>query len=176
MLIRCFFNLKGGGSSITQQYVRSNFIYDYNKTYRRKIIELLLARFWIEHFFCKKDIINLYLCSVRFDCNVFGLAAAHKHFYGEIIKNPTKAQIFVLIDRLSNVNSKILSGNIYSKICRLYRKRLLSEFDIESIFDIYRKLIINKKIGSNSTHDIKELESLIKKIRSVVFKKEVVIN
>ena len=75
--------IKGGGSTITQQYFRSNFIIDFHKKYRRKILELYFSRFWINCFFDKQTQLNLYLVSVRFDKNVIGIISAHQYFFWE---------------------------------------------------------------------------------------------
>lgn len=132
---------KGGASTIVQQYVRSNYIVDYQKTKRRKVVEILLSAFWASKIFSKNDILNMYLTSVRFDRNIFGLIEANMRFYGHIIKNPSRAETFVLLDRLSNIKSEILSLSIINKIERALASKALQKEDIGEILDLYKNLI-----------------------------------
>ena len=155
--------IKGGGSTITQQYFRSNFIIDFHKKYRRKILELYFSRFWINCFFDKQTQLNLYLVSVRFDKNVIGIISAHQYFFGKIIRYPTKSQIFVLLDRLSNVNSTILAENIFYKLESLFSIKLINQEDIISILCCYKNLISNNKIF-DPTNDFLKLEEFCNRL------------
>ena len=94
--------LRSGGSTITMQLSRSLIISDYQKTVRRKILEILLA-FWIEDKFTKEEIIQMYLASVRFDVNAIGLTDAIKHFFCKIKQEFSNEEAFFLVERLSNL-------------------------------------------------------------------------
>jgi len=93
-------------STILQQLARSNFITRFDTPVRRKIIEWMLAP-WLNRIFTKEENLNLYLCSVRFGYKVIGIAAAIDHYFPK--QDPKQslstAQIFFLIERLSNVTA-----------------------------------------------------------------------
>ncbi|MDM7956337.1 transglycosylase domain-containing protein [Blastomonas sp.] len=97
---------RSGASTILQQLARSNFITRFDSPVRRKIIEWMLAP-WLNKIFSKEDNLNLYLCSVRYGHRVIGVAAAIEYYFPN--HNPKNslcpAQIFFLIERLSNVSA-----------------------------------------------------------------------
>ena len=96
---------KSGGSTITMQYARSYFI-QYNcwkKGIRRKLFEILLAKFWIEKVFNKKEIILLYLTTVPFhlvESVRYGYDSAKEEIFGK--KKLSIEEEFLLIERLSS--------------------------------------------------------------------------
>jgi penicillin-binding protein 1A len=68
-----------GASTITQQLARNLFLTP-DRTFKRKVQELLLA-VWLEHKFTKKQILGLYLNRVYFGAGAYGIeAAAHRYF------------------------------------------------------------------------------------------------
>lgn len=75
----------GGGSSITQQFARSNFITRLENTFGRKIVEMLLAR-WIDSVLEKKETLDGYLTTARFGTNLYGFHRAYRHFFHEAPK------------------------------------------------------------------------------------------
>lgn len=150
---------KTGGSTITQQLVRSLFIEDLSKKLRRKIIEIFLA-LWIEKIISKEEILNMYLGSVRFDYKVFGFASASKHFFGELIQNPSKAQIFFLIERISNIRGRILFSRIDDLIRQAIENSIISEYDAKEIVNIYKDQAFKGNLIPASNE---KLDSLIKK-------------
>ena len=70
-----------GGSTITQQLARQSFL-TRDKTYRRKIKEVILAAN-IEHQYDKKDILELYLNKVYFGDGYYGVEAASLGYFGK---------------------------------------------------------------------------------------------
>ena len=70
-----------GGSTITQQLARQSFL-SRDKTYRRKIKEVILAA-RIEHLYDKKDILELYLNKVYFGDGLYGIEAASRGYFGK---------------------------------------------------------------------------------------------
>lgn len=102
---------RAGGSTITQQLVRTLFIEDQSKLIRRKIVEILLAQ-WFDGVFPKRRQLDMYLASVRFESHVFGIAAAMKHFTGALSTELQAALAFFLIERVSNVRSLLLVEKI----------------------------------------------------------------
>jgi 1A family penicillin-binding protein len=70
-----------GGSTITQQLARQSFLTP-NKTYRRKLQELILAA-RIEQMYSKPQILELYLNKVYFGDGLYGIEAASRGFFGK---------------------------------------------------------------------------------------------
>ncbi len=69
-----------GGSTITMQVAR-NFFLTTEKTYLRKLNEILLA-FRIEHSLSKKEILELYLNKIYLGHRAYGVEAAAQVYYG----------------------------------------------------------------------------------------------
>src|SRR5579859_8102856 len=68
-----------GGSTITQQLAKNLFLTP-ERTYRRKIQEMLLA-LWLEHRFTKDQLLEIYLNRVYLGAGTYGVdAAAHRYF------------------------------------------------------------------------------------------------
>lgn len=70
-----------GGSTITQQLARQSFL-TRDKTYRRKIKEVILATH-IEREYAKKDILELYLNKVYLGDGYYGVEAASLGYFGK---------------------------------------------------------------------------------------------
>jgi penicillin-binding protein 1A len=85
-----------GGSTITQQLARNVFLTN-NKTWSRKLREIMLA-FALERKFSKDQILELYLNRVYFGGGAYGIDAASRKFFG----HPAK--------RLSLAESAIIAG------------------------------------------------------------------
>lgn len=99
--------IESGGSTITMQLARSLFIPANQNKFKRKIFELLLS-IWLTKQFTKKEILQLYIASVRYEKGVLGLSSAIKYFFGDIkSKNLSMEECFFLVERLSNVTSTV---------------------------------------------------------------------
>jgi len=83
-----------GASTITMQVAR-NFFLSPEKTYTRKIKEILLA-FKIERQFSKDEILELYLNKIFLGHRAYGFGAAAKVYYGRDIKNLTLPEYAML--------------------------------------------------------------------------------
>jgi len=70
-----------GGSTLTQQLARQSFLTT-DKTYRRKLKEVLVAA-RLEREFSKSDILNLYLNKVYFGDGLYGVEAASLGYFGK---------------------------------------------------------------------------------------------
>ena len=70
-----------GGSTITQQLARQTFL-SRDKTYRRKLKEVILAAH-IERVYSKKEILELYLNKVYFGDGLYGVEAASRGYFGK---------------------------------------------------------------------------------------------
>lgn len=116
--------IKSGGSTITMQLSRTLFIKDYSKKVRRKILELLLSSYLEKLFYSgeenriknKDKILDLYIVSVRFANNIFGIYAASQYFFkSEDYEDSVENGIF-LTERLSSVTYKY-SENRVNMLC-----------------------------------------------------------
>ncbi|TNF97656.1 MAG: penicillin-binding protein 1A [Gammaproteobacteria bacterium] len=83
-----------GGSTITMQVAR-NFFLSSEKTYERKIKEILLA-LKIEQSLDKEQILELYLNKIYLGNRAYGVGAAAEVYYAENVKNLTLAQIAMI--------------------------------------------------------------------------------
>lgn len=94
-----YFNLQGGGkrqgaSTITQQVAR-NFFLSAEKTYTRKLYEILLS-FKIEHNLSKDQILELYINQIYLGQRSYGFGAAAQIYFGKALKDLTIAEAAML--------------------------------------------------------------------------------
>lgn len=92
-------NLVGGGkrqgaSTITQQVAR-NFFLSSEKTYSRKLYEILLS-FKIEHNLSKDQILELYINQIFLGQRAYGFAAAAQIYFGKPLKDISIAEAAML--------------------------------------------------------------------------------
>ncbi|RDE07182.1 transglycosylase domain-containing protein [Sphingomonas aracearum] len=83
-----------GASTITQQLAKNAFL-DSDRTYTRKLREVLIA-FWLEAWLSKDQILSRYLSNVYFGDNVYGLTAAAKHYFDRTPQRLSVAQAAML--------------------------------------------------------------------------------
>ncbi|NQU99716.1 MAG: PBP1A family penicillin-binding protein [Parcubacteria group bacterium] len=83
-----------GGSTITQQFVK-NSILTSEKTYTRKIKELILA-VEIELKFTKEEILQMYLNEIPYGSNAYGIEAASETFFEKSANELTLAEAALL--------------------------------------------------------------------------------
>lgn len=79
-----------GGSTITQQLVKNTFL-TREKTFTRKIKELILS-LKIEKVFSKDEILTLYLNEIPYGGNNYGVEAASEAYFGKKAKDLTLAE------------------------------------------------------------------------------------
>ncbi|HEY1542920.1 MAG TPA: transglycosylase domain-containing protein, partial [Xanthobacteraceae bacterium] len=79
-----------GGSTITQQMVKNVLVGD-NVTYERKIREILVTS-KVEKILSKQEILALYLNSIYFGRNAWGVEMAARTYFGKSIKDVTLAE------------------------------------------------------------------------------------
>lgn len=84
-----------GGSTVTQQLARTSFL-STDKTYRRKLKEVVLAA-QIENTHSKDEILEMYLNKVYFGDGLYGIEAAARGFFGKPAKDLTIAESAMLI-------------------------------------------------------------------------------
>ena len=148
-----------GGSTVTQQLVRTLFIVDFDKLLRRKVVEILLA-LWFDRRFGKTDMLRLYLASVRYDRGVYGVTAALKHFFERRPFNPSPAQAFFLVERVSNLRSQVWCGRIDETMRRAVDSGIVTTQDAAEIVRIYERM---RDTGKVSVPNPERFERLVAK-------------
>ncbi|HUQ02863.1 MAG TPA: PBP1A family penicillin-binding protein [Kofleriaceae bacterium] len=99
-MMRAFFtNLrsgktKQGASTITQQVVKT-FVLSPERTFKRKIQEIILAR-RLEKKLSKKDILTLYMNQIYFGHGRYGVQEAARYYFGKDIKDVTIGEAALL--------------------------------------------------------------------------------
>jgi len=73
--------IQQGGSTITQQLARNIFL-TREKTFKRKILEAILA-FKIEGAYSKDEILDMYLNTIPYGSNAYGIQSAAETFFGK---------------------------------------------------------------------------------------------
>jgi len=130
----------GGGSSITQQFARSNFILKLQPPIRRKIVEIFLAK-WVESIMCKKDILEAYLTTARFDYKTYGFHRAYrKLFLEEETQKICDWEAFILIERLANIRPVFLGNRVYQIMRRLIDEQKISLTECRQALKFYGNL------------------------------------
>jgi penicillin-binding protein 1A len=86
--------LAQGGSTLTQQLAKNVFLTP-ERSFKRKVQELLLA-FWLEAHFSKQDILALYLNRVYFGSGAYGVQAAAETYFNRPVQNLTQVEAAML--------------------------------------------------------------------------------
>jgi membrane peptidoglycan carboxypeptidase len=110
------FDQTRGGSTITQQVVKNNFVGD-ELTIRRKITEAFVAA-EVERRFSKDEILEFYLNSVYFGSGAYGIKAAAREFYGKALSQLTvseAATLSVLVRNPSLYNPRRFPDNVLDR-------------------------------------------------------------
>lgn len=145
-----------GASTLTQQFVRSLFIIDYYKTIRRKILEIFLS-IWAYKKIKKKDILDIYIHAVRFEKGVIGIMSALSHFFPEFkSKTISNAQAFFLVERISNIHSRLLLDRLKILIKDMEEQNLFNYLDVCELKDIYRNQVKKERIIVKDKTDFEE--------------------
>ncbi|MBU4347073.1 penicillin-binding protein [Patescibacteria group bacterium] len=85
---------KAGGSTLTQQLIK-NAVLSSEKTYTRKIKELLLA-YKVEKKFSKDEILQMYLNEIPYGSTAYGVEAASRRYFGKSARDTSLAEAAVL--------------------------------------------------------------------------------
>ena len=83
-----------GGSTITQQLAKNLFLTQ-DRTFTRKLQELVLA-LWLERKFTKNEILELYLNRVYFGAGAYGVEAAAQRYFGKHARDMTLSEAAML--------------------------------------------------------------------------------
>ena len=88
------FGKKAGGSTLTQQFIK-NAVLSPEKTYTRKIKELILA-YKVEEKFSKDEILQMYLNEIPYGSTAYGVEAASQRYFGKSVKDVNLAEAAIL--------------------------------------------------------------------------------
>ena len=99
-----------GGSTITQQLARQSFL-SRDKTYRRKLKEVILAAY-IEKMYSKNEILELYLNKVYFGDGLYGVEAASRGYFGKPASDLTVDEAALLAGLIQSPSSYAPTVNL----------------------------------------------------------------
>jgi len=117
-----------GGSTITQQLARQSFL-SADKTYRRKLKEVILAAN-IENIYDKRDILEIYLNKVYLGEGFYGVEAASRGYFGKtaatlnveeaallagLIQSPSNTAPTVNMDRAISRRNVVLQAMVSTR-------------------------------------------------------------
>jgi 1A family penicillin-binding protein len=105
-----------GGSTITQQLARQSFL-SRDKTYRRKLKEVVLATY-IESLYTKQEILELYLNKVYFGDGLYGVEAASRGYFGKGASELNVAEAALLAGLIQSPSSYAPTVNLDRAIAR----------------------------------------------------------
>lgn len=95
-------HVRQGASTITQQLARNSFSLK-EKTFRRKLLEVFLAR-RIEDHFGKQKIMELYLNRIYFGGGLYGAEAAARGYFGKSAREMSLAECATLAGLIKSPN------------------------------------------------------------------------
>src|SRR5436305_14014091 len=95
-------HVRQGASTITQQLARNSFQLK-ERTFRRKLLEIFLAR-RIEERFGKQKIMELYLNRIYFGGGLYGAEAASRGYFGKPAREMTLAECATLAGIIKSPN------------------------------------------------------------------------
>ena len=105
-----------GGSTITQQLARQSFL-SRDKTYRRKLKEVMLAAY-IESMYSKQEILQLYLNKVYFGDGLYGVEAASRGYFGKSAHELDIAEAALLAGLIQSPSSYAPTVNLEGAVGR----------------------------------------------------------
>jgi 1A family penicillin-binding protein len=105
-----------GGSTITQQLARQSFL-SRDKTYRRKLKEVILAGY-VETLYTKDEILELYLNKVYFGDGLYGVEAASRGYFGKSASDLSLAEAALLAGLIQSPSSYAPTVNLERAIAR----------------------------------------------------------
>ncbi len=136
MMRAAFTNLRAGrvaqgGSTLTQQLAKNLFLGS-ERTYARKLEELVLA-LWLEVRLGKHNILELYLNRVYFGAGAYGVETASQRFFGKSAREVTLVEAAVLAGLLKAPsryspasNPQVTRARAADVLAKMVEARLLS--------------------------------------------------
>ena len=105
-----------GGSTITQQLARQSFL-TRDKTYRRKIKEIILATY-IENEYSKNEILEMYLNKVYLGDGLYGVEAAARGYLGKSAADLSLDEAALLAGLIQSPSNYTPTGNLDRALAR----------------------------------------------------------
>lgn len=129
-------NLKSGGykegaSTISQQLIKNTHLNN-NKTLTRKANEMLLAR-ELEKNYSKHDILEMYLNTIYFGRNAYGIEAASNVYFNKSAKDLTVSESAVLAGMIKAPNTYAPDKN--ADKCQIRRNNVLKIMLSQNVID-----------------------------------------
>ncbi len=122
--------VKQGGSTITQQLARNMYL-THERTFTRKIKEMILA-YKIEFVFSKDEILRMYINQIYLGNGAYGIGAAAQMYFNKTVKELTVSECAMLAGMAR-------SGNFYSPY--VYPERTLERRNVV-LYEMYQNGII----------------------------------
>jgi penicillin-binding protein 1A len=117
-----------GASTITMQVAR-NFFLSSEKTYTRKIYEMLLA-YKIERALTKDQILEVYMNQIYLGQRAYGFASAARVYFGKDIKDITLAEAAMLAGLPK-------APSAYNPVVNPKRAKVRQQYILERMFDLH---------------------------------------
>jgi penicillin-binding protein 1A len=144
--------VKQGASTVTQQLARNSFDL-HEKSYKRKLLEMFLAR-RIEEHLSKEKIMELYLNRVYFGSGLYGVEAAARGYFGKPAKEMGVGECAMLAGLLKSPNALSPWNNSKGAtkvrdfvLGRMREMRLISREEYQNAVDL--KLVVRKRTNPN---------------------------
>ena len=124
-------SLSEGASTITQQYARNLYL-NYDKTWKRKFDEALLA-FELETHYSKNEILEGYLNTINYG-GVFGIENASKYYFGKSANEIDLAEAAMLagIPQSPSNNSPLINKEVAKKRQQIVLSLMLKNKKIDN--------------------------------------------
>ncbi len=94
LITNIFTNRKAGGSTLTQQFIK-NAVLTNDKSYIRKVKEIILA-YRMEKKFTKDQILQMYFNEIPYGSNAYGVEAASLKYFGKNVKDISLPEAAIL--------------------------------------------------------------------------------
>lgn len=114
---------KQGASTITQQLVKNTLLSN-EKTYKRKLNEIMLA-IKVEKNFSKEEILNMYLNSIYFGSNAYGIENASNVYFNKSAKDLTINESAILAGIIKS--PRIYSPKYNQRNCKNRKNLVLQQ-------------------------------------------------
>ncbi len=152
--------VKQGASTVTQQLARNSFDMK-ERTFRRKILEMMVAK-RIEQHLTKEKIMELYLNRVYFGSGLYGVESAARGYFGKPANELTVGECAMLAGLLKSPNALSPWNNPKGArkvrdfvLARMRELRLISREDYERAVEL--ELTVRKRTNPNRTSYALEL-------------------
>jgi 1A family penicillin-binding protein len=140
-------HVRQGASTITQQLARNSFSLK-EKTFRRKLLEVFLAR-RIEEQFGKQKIMELYLNRIYFGGGLYGAEAAARGYFGKSAREMSLAECATLAGLIKSPNRlSPWSDGTASREARNYALDRMRDLDLISAEQCARARAEQIAVGS----------------------------